>query len=89
MQPQSEQRAPDDLLTVQQFSEKFPAWSPSAVRALIYASEDRVNSRNERIPGNGLAAAGAIWRLGSRVLLSPSKFLFWVAQQQKQQRKAA
>lgn len=89
LQQQPEQAAPADLLTVNQFSEKFPAWSPASLRNLVLNAEDRLNSRNEKIHGNGLAQAGAIYRVGSRVLLSPSKFFYWVAQLQHQRRRAA
>lgn len=81
------QAAPDDLLTVPQFSNKYPAWSPAAVRSMILNAEDRLNSRGETIHGNGLAQAGAIWRLGSRVYVSPSRFFWWIAHGQR--RKAA
>jgi hypothetical protein len=43
------------LLTVPQFAEKHPAWSQAALRALILNADDRLNSRGERITGNGLA----------------------------------
>jgi hypothetical protein len=66
-------------LTVEQFSERNPAFTPPALRNLIFKAEPRQSSRGE-IPGNGLAEAGAVIRLGRRVLLDESKFLAWVAQ---------
>jgi hypothetical protein len=66
-------------LTVEQFSARNPAFTPPALRNLIFKAEARQSSRGE-IPGNGLAASGAIIRLGRRVLLDESKFLAWVAQ---------
>ena len=81
--------APRDLFTVDQFSERRPAWSQPALRNLILNSADRRNSRGERIPGNGLAEVGAIVRVGRRVLIDEGAFFRWVASQQKQQRKVA
>lgn len=74
---------PRDLFTVEQFSERYKAWTEPALRNLILYAEDRQNSRGERIPGNGLAEAGAIVRVGRRVLLSEGRFFFWIAEQQK------
>jgi hypothetical protein len=65
-------------LTVEQFSERNPAFTPPALRNLIFKAEPRQSSRGE-IPGNGLAESGAVIRLGRRVLLDESKFLAWVA----------
>ncbi len=66
------------LLTVDQFSERNPAFTPPALRNLIFKAEPRQSSKGT-IPGNGLADAGAIIRLGRRVLIDESKFLTWVA----------
>lgn len=81
--------APRDLFTVQQFSERRPAWTQAALRNFILNSADRVNSRGERIPGNGLAEAGAIVRVGRRVLIDEQAFFRWIAEQQKPKRAAA
>lgn len=64
-------------LTVEQFSERNPAFTPPALRNLIFKADSRQTSRGE-IHGNGLAEAGAIIRLGRRVLLDEAKFLAWV-----------
>lgn len=72
-----------NLSTVARFSERYPAWTQPAVRGLILNSEDRQNSRGERIPGNGLAEAGAIVRVGRRVLIDEEKFFEWIAAQQR------
>lgn len=68
------------LLTVEQFSARNPAFTPPALRNLIFKAAPRQSSRGE-IPGNGLAESGAIIRLGRRVLLDEGKFLAWVARQ--------
>ena len=49
---------PRDLHTVEQFSERYRAWTEPALRNLILNSADRLNSRGERLKGNGLAEAG-------------------------------
>jgi len=74
---------PRDLFSVSQFSERRPAWTQAALRNLILNSADRINSRGERIPGNGLAEAGAIVRVGRRVLIDEQKFFEWIAAQQR------
>jgi hypothetical protein len=75
--------APRELLTVQQFSQRRSAWSQPALRNLILNSTGRSNSRGVRIPGNGLAEAGAIVRVGRRVLLDEGAFFRWIAEQQR------
>lgn len=65
-------------LTVEQCSQRNPAFTPPALRNLIFKAEPRQSSRGE-IPGNGLVEAGAIVRLGRRVLIDEAKFLAWVA----------
>lgn len=52
-----------------------------AWRALIFNAEDRVNSRGQRIAGNGLIECGAIRRVGRRVLVNPGRFFGWVDNQ--------
>lgn len=59
-------------LTVQQFTEKQPAFTTGGLRALIF---------NERT--NGLAKSGAIVRIGRKVLIDEAKFFTWVESQNK------
>lgn len=80
--------APRDLLTVEQFSGRYPPWSQPALRNLILNSEDRVAASGQRVAGNGLAEAGAIVRVGRRVLVSESRFFAWIACQQRHRRAA-
>jgi hypothetical protein len=56
--------------TVQQFSEKHPAFSVGGLRALIFNASS-----------NGLNESGAIVRIGRRILLSETKFFDWVEAQ--------
>ena len=75
------------LLTVPQFAEKNRAWTQAALRALILNAEDRVNSRGERIPGNGLSPA--VVRVGRKVMIDYQAFYAWIASQQKRRKAAA
>ena len=63
-----------NLLTVKQFTEKELAFTVGGIRSIIF---------NEH--HNGLAASGAIIRIGRRVLINHEKFFRWVESQQKQQ----
>jgi hypothetical protein len=65
-------------LTVDQLAERNPAFTIPALRNLIFKAETRQSSRGP-IAGNGLLEAGAILRLGRRVLIDEAKFLTWVA----------
>ena len=75
---------PRDLFTVEQFAERRPAWTEPSLRNMILNAQDRLNSRGERIPGNGLAECGAIVRVGRRVLIDEQAFFRWIASEQKQ-----
>jgi len=83
MQGTVAESTPRDLFTVAQLSERRPCWTQAALRNLILNASDRVNSRGETIPGNGLAEAGAIVRVGRRVLIDELAFFQWIAAQQK------
>ena len=83
---QSPRDLPRDLFTVKQFYERRLAWTAAAIRSLILNAEDRLNSRGERIPGNGLGAAGAVVRVSRRVLIDEERFFQWIAQQQRGRR---
>jgi len=87
MQQSTNDFAPRPLLPVGQFSERYPAWSKAALRNLILNAEDRLSSRG-RIPGNGLAEAGAIVRVGRRVLIDEQAFFRWIATQQRKRNAA-
>jgi hypothetical protein len=58
------------LLTVQQFSEKHPAFTQASLRWQIF---------NELT--NGLAEAGVILRVGRKVLIDESRFFDWLDRQ--------
>lgn len=58
------------IFTVRQFSERNPAFTELAVRNLIFKAS--------RAPGNGLIEAGAIVRIGRKVLIDEVAFFKWV-----------
>lgn len=65
------------LLTVNQFNQRNPAWSELALRNLIFKAGTRHSTRGE-IPGNGLIEAGAVVRIGRKVLIDEARFFAWV-----------
>ncbi|MDZ4821552.1 MAG: hypothetical protein SGJ20_21530 [Planctomycetota bacterium] len=72
---------PAVLLTVGQFAGRNPAFTPAALRNLIFKAGSRQSTKGA-IPGNGLADAGAIVRIGRKVLIDESKFFEWIRCQQ-------
>jgi hypothetical protein len=78
----SDSRSTPSLLTVRQLTARYQAWTASSVRYLILNAEDRLNSRGERIPGNGLGPA--IIRVGRKVLVDEEKWLTWIFAQAQQ-----
>ncbi len=53
--------------------------TPAAIRADVFKAEDRVNSRGEVIPGNGLARYGAVVRRGRKVLIDVHRYGLWLS----------
>ena len=78
--------APRVLRTVEQFCDENDFITQPGLRNQILNAADRVNSLGDRIPGNGLAEAGAIVRVGRRVLIDPVAYFSWIANQQKKAR---
>lgn len=70
-------------LTVGQFSQRNPAFTPAAMRNLIFKADERESTQG-KIPGNGLIQAGAIVRIGRKVLIVESRFFDWVEAQQSE-----
>jgi hypothetical protein len=58
--------------TVNQFCDKYPAFTKGGVRAVIF---------NENT--NGLAKSGAIVRLGRKVLINETRWFSWIESQNK------
>ena len=72
-----------NLATVENAAKHFAnaGQTPGAIRCNVFKAEDRLNSRGEKIPGNGLAAHGAIIRRGRRVLIDLNRYGAWLAGQ--------
>ena len=66
-------------LTVNLLSKAVPAFSPAAVRNLIFKSADRKTSKGV-IKGNGLAPH--IRRIGAKALINHAGFLSWIDSQE-------
>jgi hypothetical protein len=66
--------------TVEQFSNDNPAFTNSALRNLIFKADERHTS-NGVIKGNGLLEAGAIIRIGRKVLIEENRFYVWIQSQ--------
>ena len=58
------------FLTVQQLIEKHPAFTNGGMRSLIFYENT-----------NGLAASGAVLRIGRKVLINETKFFAWIEAQ--------
>ncbi len=71
------------LLTVKDFSQRHPVFTEGSLRWHIFNANTRQTSRGV-IPGNGLIEAGAIKRIGRKVVLDEEKFLEWVDACQEQ-----
>jgi len=69
------------LSTVKNLPSQFPLASltPAAIQGHIFKAKDRFDSRGRRIPGNGLAATGAIIRRGRKVLVDVDKYAAWLS----------
>ncbi len=53
-------------------------FTESALRALIHNSEPRFGSGGHQFRGNGLVEAGAILRIGRRILFDLDRFDEWL-----------
>ena len=65
------------LYTVEQFTQEEKAFTPAALRNMIFKAEPRQSSKGE-IPGNGLIECGAIVRVGRKVMIHRGRFLDWI-----------
>jgi len=68
--------------TVAQFSERNPVFTEPAVRNLVFKADPRESTLGT-IPGNGLIEAGAVLRVGRKILIHEQKFFAWVEAQQR------
>ncbi|RUQ34808.1 MAG: hypothetical protein EKK71_15180 [Candidatus Competibacteraceae bacterium] len=68
---------PRILLSVRNFSERHPAFPAATLRDLIFKAEERYTSKG-KLPGNGLLEAGAVIRVGRKVLIDEARFFAWI-----------
>ena len=68
-------------LTVKLLSQVMPAFTPSAIRNLVFNAADRKTSKGI-IKGNGLAPH--IRRVGAKVLINHAGFLSWIDTQESE-----
>lgn len=66
-------------LTVNLLSQVMPAFSPAAIRSLVFNAHDRKTSKGI-IRGNGLSPH--IRRIGAKVLINHAGFLSWIDSQE-------
>jgi len=73
------------IFTIPEFVEQpeFDYLSRSSLQHLIFNSKPRKSASGNVIPGNGLVEAGAIIRIGRRVLLDAPRFRTWVEAQRE------
>jgi len=69
------------LATVKTLPSCFPllGLTVAAVHGQIFKAQDRFDSKGRKIPGNGLAASGAIIRRGRKVLIDVEKYGAWLS----------
>lgn len=75
-----------NLLTVRQLAERYQAWTTSSIRSLVLNAGDRLNSRGEKVAGNGLSPA--IIRVGRKVLIDEDRWLDWIYREARSRRRA-
>lgn len=68
------------LATVKNLPSCFPllGLTSAAIHGHIFKSQDRFDSKGRKIPGNGLAATGAIIRRGRKVLIDVDRYGAWL-----------
>lgn len=73
------------LFTVEEFVQlpEFGYLTKSSLRHLIFNSHPRCSASGEVIAGNGLVEAGAIIRMGRRILISAPEFRVWALSQRE------
>ena len=64
-----------EFKTVKQFAERYPAFTESSLRYLIFESKVRKSPKGE-LPGNGMEVA--LRRIGRRIYILPQAFFEWI-----------
>jgi hypothetical protein len=76
------QKQSPQFATIKQLAEMdrySGVFTQAVLRRLIASGEHRINSRGHLVPGNGILAAGVVFRVGGRILLDIAAFDRWVA----------
>ena len=75
----------EHFIAVEEFVQlpEFSYLTKSSLRHLIYNSEHRYSAAGDVVLGNGLVEAGAIIRIGRRILIDADKFREWVLGQRQ------
>lgn len=69
----------DELVQLPEFS----YLTRSSLRHLIFNSQPRYSASSDTVHGNGLVEAGAIIRIGRRVLIDAARFREWTHNQRE------
>ena len=80
MQSPSDDRRHRRIATVKQLT-KIPGYewlTEPALRHQLFDSESRIDSKGRVIPGNGLEEAGAIIRIGRKLLIDLDRYDVWL-----------
>lgn len=69
------------LSTIKNLPGCFPllGLTTAAIHGHIFKSQDRLDSKGRKIPGNGLDATGAVIRRGRKVLIDVDKYAAWLS----------
>lgn len=69
------------LSTVKNLPSFFPSagLTTAAIQGHIFKAQDRLDSKGRKIPGNGLAATGAIIKRGRKVLIDVERYGAWLS----------
>lgn len=78
--PEAAAVEPQTWFTIKQLAQAERAFTEPALRNLVFKASPRYSTKGE-IPGNGLIEAGAIKRVGGKVLIHHARFLAWIEQQ--------
>lgn len=74
------------VVTIKKLAGQLPysdLFTESAFRNLVNDAEARINSRGDRIPGNGLLECGAVFRVGRRVFVNLDALDSWLLSHSK------
>ena len=80
MQSVHDDRRPRRIASVKQLPETpgYEWLTVSALRHLIFNSQPRVDSKSRPVPTSGMQEAGAIIRLGRKLLIDLDRFDAWL-----------